>query len=479
MSYSMCLGHACCTTRSIPAAFECRCYILLHTPTRYIIYCGTAMRLDTLIRLSSLRGQWRILLNPTQRKASRSYPNECGHEYYHEAHKEHPPKTSWELTPRAANVRTIDIMESSKLFRPARVGNMVLDHRVGMSPLTRLRASNDHIPLDIVTEYYSQRASVAGTLLISEGTFISKADRGVPHVPGIYNERQICAWRQVTDAVHRKGSYIFCQLWVLGRAVISDFSESEGMSIYSSSATPLKTSQTPPRELTVAEIQEKIDSYVSAARNAIAAGFDGVELHGANGYLIDQFTQDCCNKRTDQYGGSIENRSRFAVELVTAVSKAIGPERVGIRLSPWSTYNEMKMDDPIPQFSDLIAKISHLNIAYLHLIEARIAGPEDLDSSNPSESLAFVYNMWKGPIIVAGGFTPESARQLVDVERPDKDIIVMFGRHFLSTPDLPFRIRNALPLNSYDRGTFYAPQVAAGYIDYPFCNEFLQQQPEA
>jgi NADPH2 dehydrogenase len=356
---------------------------------------------------------------------------------------------------------------------------MTLAHRVGMSPLTRLRASDDHIPLGIVTEYYSQRASVPGTLLISEGTFISKADRGLPNVPGIYNEQQIRAWRQVTDAVHRKGSYIYCQLWVLGRAAVSSFVESEGMSVYSSSATPLDSSPTLPRELTVLEIHEKINSYVRAAENAIAAGFDGVELHGANGYLIDQFTQACCNKRTDQYGGSVENRSRFAVELVTAVSRAIGPERVGIRISPWSTYNNMRMDDPVPQFSNFITRISHLNLAYLHLVEARVVGPEDGDSSKSSETAAFASDLWKGPLLIAGGFTPESARQLVDVEQQDKDIIVMFGRHFISTPDLPYRIRNNLQLNKYDRSTFYAPQVAAGYIDYPFCNEFLEQETQA
>ncbi|RWA05596.1 hypothetical protein EKO27_g9511 [Xylaria grammica] len=359
----------------------------------------------------------------------------------------------------------------SRLFSPVTVGNITLSHRVGMSPLTRLRASDDHVPLDIVTDYYSQRAGTPGTLLISEGTFISTADGGVPNVPGIYNEQQIAAWRRVTDAVHRKGSYIFCQLWVPGRAAIPAVAKAEGISIYSSSASPLVPGQTPPKELTVEEIREKIDSHVRAAKNAILAGFDGVEFHAANGYLVDQFTQDCCNKRTDRYGGSIENRSRFAVELVEAVSEAIGPQRVGIRLSPWNTYNAMKMKDPIPQFSDLITKLSDLDIAYLHLIEARIAGIEDADGSpGPSETLAFAYNLWKGPLLVAGGFTTESARHLVDIEHPDKDIVVMFGRRFISTPDLPFRIRRNIPLAEYDRSTFYAPQLAAGYIDYPFCD---------
>ncbi|KAI1420080.1 putative N-ethylmaleimide reductase [Xylaria sp. FL1777] len=372
----------------------------------------------------------------------------------------------------ASSTRAIDVMESSRLFCPVRVGNMTLAHRIGMSPLTRLRASNDHVPLDMVVEYYSQRASVPGTLLISEGTFISEADGGVPNVPGIYNEQQILAWKRVTDAVHRKGSYIFCQLWAPGRA-----SWFEPERIYSSSATPLKPGQVPPRELTVKEIQEKIDSHARAASNAMAAGFDGVELHGANGYLIDQFTQDCCNKREDGYGGSIANRSRFAVELATAVSNAIGPQRVGIRLSPWSTYNGMKMADPVPQFSDLITKISTLDLAYLHLIEARIAGIEDAQCApEPSETLTFAYDLWKGPLLVAGGFTAESARRLVDVEHPDKDVVVTFGRWFISTPDLPFRIRENIPPGEYQPGTAYAAQQAAGYIDYPYCDEFVGRQ---
>ncbi|KAI0424395.1 putative N-ethylmaleimide reductase [Xylaria sp. FL1042] len=365
-------------------------------------------------------------------------------------------------------------MESSRLFRPVGVGDMTLAHRIGMSALTRLRASDDHIPLNMAVDYYNQRASVPGTLLISEGTFISKVDGGIPNVPGIYDERQIKAWKRVTDAVHRRGCYIYCQLWAPGRADLRPSGEVKGMPLYSSSATPLK-GQVPPHALTVEEIHEKIDNYVRAARNAIAAGFDGVELHGANGYLIDQFTQDVCNKREDAYGGSIENRSRFAVELVAAVSEAIGGQRVGIRLSPWSTYNDMRMQDPVPQFSDLITKLSKLNIAYLHLIEARVAGIEDRDSI-PSETLAFAYDLWKGPLLVAGGFTAESARRLVDVELPDRDVVVTFGRRFISTPDLPFRIRENIPLAEYDRNTFYTPQRAAGYIDYPYCVEFLERR---
>ncbi|KAI0505590.1 hypothetical protein F5B22DRAFT_661359 [Xylaria bambusicola] len=296
---------------------------------------------------------------------------------------------------------------------------MRLAHRVDMSPLTRLPVSNDHVRLGMMMEYYSQRACVPGTLLISEGTFISELDRGVPNVPGIYNEQQIEAGRQVTDAIHRKGSYIFCQLWVPGRGAIRGFAKAKGMSIYSSSAIPLHAGEVALRELTAEEIQGKIDNHIQAAKNAMAAGFDGIELHGANGYLIDQFTQDACNRRGDIYGGSIENRSR----------RAIGPQRAGIRLSQWSTYNGMRMRDPVPQFSDLIGRLSELGIAYLHLIGARATGIEDAERPpGPFETLKFAYDLWKGPLLVGGGFTAESARQLVDVEFPDKNIVVMFGR---------------------------------------------------
>ncbi|KAI1349181.1 putative N-ethylmaleimide reductase [Xylaria sp. FL0043] len=367
-------------------------------------------------------------------------------------------------------------MESSRLFSPVRVGNMKLAHRIGMSPLTRLRAGDDRVPLDMVVDYYSQRASVPGTLLISEGVFISEVDGAIPNAPGIYNDRQIRGWKRITDAVHSRGCYIYCQLWALGRADLRPCGEVEGMPIHSSSATPLN-GQAPPHALTVEEIQGKIDNYVRAARNAMAAGFDGVELHGANGYLIDQFTQDVCNKRDDAYGGSIKNRSRFAVELVAAVSRAIGSQRVGIRLSPWSTFNDMRMKDPVPQFSDLITKLSNLKIAYLHLIEARVAGTED-KNAGPLETLAFAYALWKGPLLVAGGFTPESARRLVDVELPDRDVVVMFGRRFISTPDLPFRIRQNIPLAEYDRATFYMPKQVTGYADYPYCDEFVKRQQQ-
>lgn len=356
----------------------------------------------------------------------------------------------------------------SRLFKPITIGNITLNHRIGLCPLTRYRADDDHTPLDSMIEYYSQRASVKGTLLVSEGTFISEADGGYANAPGIYNQAQINSWRKVTDAVHAKGSYIFCQLWALGRAADPEVAKKEGFEIYSSDTIPIDANSVQPKRLSLEDISVKIQNYVSAAKNAIEAGFDGVELHGAHGYLIDQFIQDNCNRRDDDYGGSIENRSRFAIEAVRAVSDAIGSKKTAIRLNPWTTFNGMRMQNPIPQFSDIIRKLSALNIAYLHLVQSRRVG-----SSDGTDELTFAYDLWNGPILVADGFNAELAARLVDEKHPDKEIVVMFGRYFISTPDLPFRIQHRLELAQYDRDTFYTPKSTVGYTDYPFSSEFL------
>jgi NADPH2 dehydrogenase len=341
-----------------------------------------------------------------------------------------------------------------------------------MAPLTRFRSSDEHVPLvPLMATYYSQRASVPGTLLVSEATFISPRAGGYANVPGIYTPAQIAAWKQVTDAVHAKGGFIFCQLWSLGRAADPKVAEQEGFKVHSSSATPMDEKAVVPEEMTVEEIRERVREYAVAAKNAIEAGFDGVEVHGANGYLIDQFIQDTCNKRGDEYGGSVENRSRFAVEVVQAVVEAVGAERTGIRLSPWSTFQGMRMQDPVPQFEDVIRKIKGFGLAYLHLVQTRIAG--NLDSAGAEEeSLDFAVKLWDGPLLIAGGLTPKDARYLVDEEYKAKDVVATFGRYFISTPDLPFRIKEGIDLNPYDRDTFYLPKSPVGYIDQPFSKEF-------
>jgi NADPH2 dehydrogenase len=229
------------------------------------------------------------------------------------------------------------------LFTPIQVGRMNLKHRIVLAPLTRFRAHQTHVPGPHAATYYAQRGSVPGTLLISEATYISQAAGGMDFVPGIYTQDHVEGWRKVTDAVHEKGSFIFCQLWALGRAAFPDVLLKENNSPFvSASPVPLSTSPTVvPHALTEPEIRAYIENYIAAARNAIAAGFDGVEIHGANGYLIDQFLQEVSNHREDDWGGSVEKRARFAIEVVDALVKEVGAERVGIRLSPWSPFQGM------------------------------------------------------------------------------------------------------------------------------------------
>jgi NADPH2 dehydrogenase len=327
--------------------------------------------------------------------------------------------------------------------------------------------------MDIVPTYYEQRSSTPGTLLITEATFISKEQSGYNNAPGIYNEEQIAAWRKVTNAVHAKGSFIYLQLWALGRVADKKFAEENGITITGASAIPVNKDYPTPTPLTEEQIKSTIGDYAQAAKNAISAGFDGVEIHGANGYLVDQFIQSNSNQRTDAYGGSIENRSRFAIEVTQAVVDAVGASKTAIRLSPWSTFQGMKMDDPIPQFTDVIEKLNKFNLAYLHIVESRIEGNADVEGSG---SLDFAFNTWKGPFLVAGGFQPESAKKLVE-DRNDKDIVVVFGRLFISTPDLPFRIKAGIPLTKYDRNLFYNAKSPIGYIDYKFSDEYQKSAP--
>ncbi|KIX00587.1 uncharacterized protein Z518_09652 [Rhinocladiella mackenziei CBS 650.93] len=365
-------------------------------------------------------------------------------------------------------------MSESRLFKPLKIGNVEVKHRIGMAPLTRLRATDHRVPTPLMKEYYGQRASVPGTLIIAEGTFVSpSAAGGFANAPGIWSQDQIAAWRVITDEVHARGSFIFCQLFAMGRAANIEVAKREGVSIVAPSAVPIDQDSPIPRAMEIQEIQQTVYDFAEAAENAIRAGFDGVECHGANGYLLDQFTQDTSNKRDDEYGGSVENRSRLLHDVLKAMTTAVGPKRVGLRLSPWSPFQGMRMQDPIPQFTDIIHKAKRLHLAYLHLVESRVSGSEDFESS---DRLDFAYRLWKGPLLVAGGYTPADARKLVDQEHPDKDIVVMFGRHFIANPDLVYRIQEGLELSAYDRKTFYVSCSAVGYSDYPFSTKYLGSQ---
>lgn len=364
-------------------------------------------------------------------------------------------------------------MSESRLFKPLKLGSIELKNRIAMAPLTRFRADDSHVVLPFVKDYYGQRASIPGTLLVTEGTFISHQHGGYPNVPGIYNQDQIDAWKKVTDEVHKKGSFIYLQLWALGRAANKDFAAANGFETKSSSATQLDDDHAVPKAMTTEEIQDTVKTYAQAAKNAVAAGFDGVEIHGANGYLVDQFLQDNVNKRTDAYGGSVENRSRFAIEVTQAVVGAVGADRTGIRLSPFSDFQGMKMADPFPQFSDVLSKLDAFGLSYVHLVDGRVSGVTDVEKP---ESVAPLLAHYKGTVLIAGGFNADSAPKLLDEEYKDRDVVIVFGRYFISTPDLVFRLQKGIAFNPYDRSTFYKAQSTDGYTDYPFSPEFLTAQ---
>lgn len=358
----------------------------------------------------------------------------------------------------------------------------MLDHRIVMAPLTRFRADDKHEQVDFAKDYYAQRASIPGTLIISEATFISPRAGGYNNIPGIWSRTQNDKWKDVTDAVHAKSSFIYLQLWALGRvAVPKNLQREEGgpYPVVSASAVPMEEGGHVPKALTTDEIKLFIREYARAAKNAVEAGFDGVEIHGANGYLIDQFWQDVCNKRTDDYGGSTEKRARFGLEVTKAVIEAVGDsKKVGIRLSPWTDFQGMKMADPIPQFVHIVKELKKLNLAYLHLVESRLSGDATTGVYDTLTRLNDpLVEVWgDGPLILAGGFTSDKAKKAVSEIYTAGNVCIAFGRHFISTPDLVYRVKNDIELAPYDRHTFYKKMSRDGYTDYPFSEEWNAAQ---
>ncbi|KAJ6453559.1 FMN-linked oxidoreductase, partial [Mycena sanguinolenta] len=367
---------------------------------------------------------------------------------------------------------------SPALFQPLNIGSVSPQHRIVLAPLTRLKTDMNHVPLlPLVKEYYSQRASTPGTLLIAETTIIAAKAGGFSNMPGIWTPQQIKAWTEVVDGVHSKGSFIFLQLAALGRAAIPEALRAMDPTfpLVSPSDIPAAKGGEKPRTLTISEIEEYVGLYVQAAKNAMEAGFDGVEIHSANGCLIDQFLQDVSNNRADIYGGSVENRARFPLEVVKAVAEAVGEKKTAIRFSPWSPFAGMGMADPVPTFSYIISEIKRRfpDFAYIHLIEPRIAAHEDVDKSaeNAMQSNDFLRDIWGDrPLISGGGFSRETALELTDKH---KNALVAFGRHFIANPDLPLRLEKNIPLHPYDRATFYLPGLDAptGYTDQPFAGQ--------
>lgn len=366
-------------------------------------------------------------------------------------------------------------MAQDILFSSLKLGAVTLKHRVVMPPLTRMRAGQPgDVPHALNAEYYGQRASEGG-LLISEATDITPQAHGYPGTPGIYSDEQVAGWRLATDAVHAKGGFFFNQIWHVGRvshstmqpggarpvapsaiAIRGDHMDAQGK------AVPFET----PRALERREIAAIIADFVFAALNSRRAGFDGVEIHGANGYLLDQFLHDGSNRRTDEYGGSIENRARMILEVVDAVADAIGADRVGVRLSPWSGILDMEDSAGLALWEYVIGELGQRKIAYLHLIEPRSdftndEKPLDMDAPDVASLFKKAFN---GPVISAGGFVPETAAAAVASGNSDA---IAFGRAFIANPDLPERIRLGAPLNRHNRPTFYGGG-AEGYTDYPF-----------
>jgi N-ethylmaleimide reductase len=364
-------------------------------------------------------------------------------------------------------------MTETTLFSPTHLGALNLAHRVVMAPLTRMRALQPgDVPGPLSAEYYAQRATKGG-LLIAEATQISPQGAGYPATPGIHTQAQALGWKLVTDAVHAKGGLIVLQLWHVGRTSHSSF-HNGGLPVSASAIRPAGQTMTTswqmadtetPRALALDELPGVIQSYVDATKNARAAGFDGVELHSANGYLLDQFLQDGSNKRTDAYGGPIENRVRLPLEVLDAIIGAWSADRVGIRLSPHGTFGDMFDSNADALFSHMIRETSKRNIAYLHLIEPRatLAGGSDATTTDAPDVVAAYRSLFAGKVIAAGGFTAQSAETEVATGRADA---VAFGRLFISNPDLVERIRHHQELARYNRATFYGG-AEVGYTDYP------------
>jgi len=354
------------------------------------------------------------------------------------------------------------------LFSEKKLGALTLPHRIVMAPLTRSRSSQPgDIPNDLNAEYYKQRASAA--LVITEATQITPQGKGYAYTPGIHSAQQIAGWKKITDAIHQQGGHVFMQLWHVGRVSHSSLQPdgklpvapsaiavSEGQAFTETGMLDFET----PRALETGEIAGIVEDYRQAALNAKQAGFDGVEIHAANGYLLEQFLKDGTNKRTDRYGGSFENRVRIVLEVTQAVTDVWGSDRVGIRLSPTGTFNSMTESDPLGLYSYLIEQLNPFNLAYIHLVE-RFGVSKDADESD--FDFAHLRTLFNGSYIANGGYSGETAEQSLASNESD---FIAFGVPFIANPDLPTRIKQGAELNSPDFDTFYGGD-AKGYTDYP------------
>ncbi len=354
---------------------------------------------------------------------------------------------------------------SLHLLSPAQLGPLRLANRMVMAPMTRNRAAAGNVASDLAVLYYRQRASAG--LIVTEGTQVSERGVGYANTPGIYSDAQVAGWRKVTDAVHERGGKIFAQIWHVGRVSHPSFQPNGELPVAPSAIAPeghAYTASGPqahpvPRALGLGEIPGVIAEFVTGTRCAREAGFDGVEIHGANGYLIDQFLRDGSNHRNDAYGGPVENCVRFLREVTAAGADAWSPDRVGVRLSPLSSYNDMSDSDPFATFGLAARVLDGFGLAYLHLIATGSFEPE----SEEGRMTAHLRERFRGPMIVNGGYTLETAEAEISSGRAD---LVSFGSSFLANPDLPERFAAGAALNAPNPATFYGGG-AAGYTDYP------------
>ncbi|KIZ34266.1 MULTISPECIES: alkene reductase [Rhodopseudomonas] len=363
---------------------------------------------------------------------------------------------------------------ASKLFDAYQLGPIALSNRTVMAPLTRNRAVEGFVPNPLAIEYYAQRASAG--LLITEASQISQQGQGYQDTPGIYSKEQIAGWSKVTDEVHKRGGKIFIQLWHVGRISHVDLQPNHGAPV-APSAIRANTKTfvggtfadvSEPRALELAELPGIVDSFRQAAANAIAAGFDGVEIHGANGYLLDQFARDSSNKRTDNYGGSIENRARLMIEVAAAVAKEIGAEKTGIRISPVTPANDVSDSNPQALFDYIVDQLNGLKLVYIHVIEGATGGPRD----NLSFDYASLRKRFAGTYIANNGYDLALANKTLDADAAD---LIAFGKPFIANPDLVERLKRGAPLNEPDKATFYGGG-AKGYTDYPVLDSLQAAQ---
>lgn len=374
-------------------------------------------------------------------------------------------------------------LKDTEMFKPIKVGNMILPHRVVMAPLTRMRAIKNVPNGDLSSIYYDQRSKYPGSLIITEASIISAQAGGYDNTPGIWSDEQNEQWKKIFAKIHANKSFVFVQLWSLGRQAFPELMARDGLRYDSASPDQYWSEEVEETSLkagieqhgiTKDEIKQYIKDYVESSKKIIAAGADGVEIHSANSYLLQQFINASSNKRTDEYGGSIENRARFSLEVVDALIETIGSEKVAIRLSPFYRSGGMLgVDEPEWQemYSYILdelekrAQAGH-RLAYVHLIDPRVTRgwDEDTDGAEAKYDNSFAYKHWNGVIIRAGNFAsdPELAKEVVNEGRT----LIAYGRYYISTPDLVHRLEEGLPLNKYDRTSFYR-QDSVGYTDYP------------